>query len=111
MGMDANEVHAPPKGFRKEIPCSVKVDVVIRQDGRCATCGERLGTLRDTQFDHEPALQLRTFDPDAYDTIPPANDPEALKGKHKNCHLVKTTGRAARATRTRSTATSPRSPD
>ncbi|WP_298962495.1 hypothetical protein [uncultured Methylobacterium sp.] len=91
--MNAKTVHAPPKGFRKSIPCDVKVDVVVRQDGRCASCGERLGTLRETQFDHEPALQLRAFDPDANDTIPPANDPEALKGKHKLCHLVKTTGR------------------
>lgn len=91
--MDANTVHAPPKGFRKAIPCDVKVDVVVRQDGRCASCGERLGTLRETQFDHEPALQLRSFDPGTNDTIPPANDPEALKAKHKVCHAQKTTGR------------------
>jgi hypothetical protein len=91
--MDASELPAPPKGFRKEIPVSVKFDVVIRQEGRCSTCGERLGGWKDTQFDHVPALQLRGFDPEAGDTIPAANDPEALFAKHKDCHLAKTTGR------------------
>ncbi|TXM69614.1 hypothetical protein [Methylobacterium sp. WL120] len=91
--MAANEVHAPPKGFRKEIPVGVKFDVVIRQEGRCSACGERLGTWKETQFDHEPALQLRSFDLEARDTVPPANDPEALFAKHKDCHLAKTTGR------------------
>ena len=65
---------APPPGFRKAIPDKVKLRVVIRQGGNCATCREKLGKLEDTQFDHVPAVQLRCWDPGAKDTVPPSND-------------------------------------
>jgi hypothetical protein len=66
---------------------------VIRQEGRCAACGEPLEVGGDTQFDHVPALQLRGWDPEKQDTIPAANDNEAIQAKHKVCHARKTTGR------------------
>ena len=75
------------------MPTSVKLDVVIRQEGRCKACGERLGQLADTQFDHTPALQLRAWDTDEKNTVPAANDATAIEAKHKDCHLQKTTGR------------------
>jgi hypothetical protein len=50
---------APPPGFRKAIPDKVKLEVVIRQHSICAACGEKLGKLVDTEFDHVPAVQLR----------------------------------------------------
>jgi len=84
---------APPPGFRKPIPFPVKVDAVIRQAARCKACGELLVSYRDTQFDHVPAVHLRTWDPVAEDVIPSSNDPDAIHAKHKDCHAVKTTGR------------------
>jgi len=86
---------APPPGFRKAIPDKVKLKVVIRQGGACASCNEKLGKLEDTQFDHVPALQLRCWDPEAKDTVPPANDPEHIFAKHVDCHAAKTFGSKA----------------
>lgn len=91
--MNANVLPAPPKGFRKDIPCHVKVDLVLRQGGLCRTCGEPLGASAATQYDHVPAVQLRAYDPEARDTVPASNDIEHLQAKHKDCHLAKTTGR------------------
>jgi len=93
MQTDGDAVPAPPVGFRKAIPVTVRLDVVIRLEGRCKACGERLGKLADTEFDHVPALQLRGWDVEAGDTIPPANDPEHIQAKHVDCHKAKTTGR------------------
>jgi hypothetical protein len=84
---------APPIGFRKAIPTRVKLDVVIRQSGLCKTCGSKLGTLDETEFDHVPALQLRLWDTEAEDTLPKANDPEHIEAKHRDCHAQKTSGR------------------
>jgi hypothetical protein len=86
---------APPPGFRKAIPDLVKLKVVLRQNSQCATCGERLGKLEDTQFDHVPALQLRCWDPEAKNTIPPANDVDSIFAKHTDCHAAKTFGSKA----------------
>jgi hypothetical protein len=86
---------APPPGFRKAIPDKVKLKVVVIQGGACATCSEKLGTLEDTQFDHFPALQLRSWDPEARDTIPPSNDEGYVFAKHVDCHAAKTFGSKA----------------
>ena len=86
---------APPPGFRKAIPDKVKLEVVIQQHSLCATCGERLGKLADTQFDHVPAVQLRCWDPEAKDTIPPSNDKGHIFAKHVDCHAQKTFGSKA----------------
>jgi len=91
--MQREEVKGPPVGFRPAIPVRVKLDSVIRQEGRCKACGEKLGVLEDTQFDHVPALQLRSWDPEEKNTVPPANSADHIEAKHKNCHLKKTTGR------------------
>lgn len=93
--MDATLPLAPPTGFRKGIPVTVKLKVVIRQDSKCATCGERLGKLEDAEFDHVPALQLRCWDPEAEDTVPPANDEGHIFAKHVDCHAAKTFGSKA----------------
>jgi hypothetical protein len=86
---------APPPGFRKAIADRVKLKVVIRQGGNCATCGEKLGKLEDTQFDHVPAVQLRCWDPVAKDTVPPSNDKDHIFAKHVDCHAQKTFGSKA----------------
>jgi hypothetical protein len=82
----------PPIGWRKAIPVLVKLKVVVRQDSRCTTCGERLGQVEDTEFDHIPALQLRIWCDETKDTIPPANDESSIFAKHSDCHAVKTFG-------------------
>ncbi|MEY9178350.1 hypothetical protein QIH87_27610 [Bradyrhizobium elkanii] len=90
---------APPPGFRKAIPVTVKLEVVIRQHSLCTKCGKRLGKLDDTQFDHVPALQLRCWDAEAKDTTPWANDPEFIQAKHADCHAQKTFGSKDELTR------------
>jgi hypothetical protein len=90
---------APPPGFRKAIPVTVKLEVVIRQHSLCAKCGERLGKLDDTQFDHVPAVQLRCWDAEAKDTTPRSNDPEFIFAKHTDCHAKKTFGSREELTR------------
>jgi hypothetical protein len=90
---------APPPGFRKAIPVTVKLEVVIRQHSLCTKCGERLGKVADTQFDHVPAIQLRCWDADAKDTTPRANDPEYIQAKHTDCHAKKTFGSRDELTR------------
>jgi hypothetical protein len=90
---------APPTGFRKAIPVTVKLEVVIRQHSLCAKCGERLGKLDDTQFDHVPAVQLRCWDPEAKDTTPRSDDPEFIFAKHTDCHAKKTFGSSEELTR------------
>ena len=93
--MDATLPLAPPPGFRKAIPVTVKLRVVIRQDSKCSSCGERLGKLDDTEFDHIPAVQLRCWDPEAKDTVPPSNDETHIFAKHVDCHAAKTFGSKA----------------
>jgi hypothetical protein len=93
MQMLREQVSSPPVGFRPSIPVTVKLDVVIRQGGVCGHCTQKLGSLADTEFDHVPALGLRGWDEKARNTIPAANDPQAIVAKHKDCHLIKTTGR------------------
>ncbi|WFU52191.1 hypothetical protein QA639_21015 [Bradyrhizobium pachyrhizi] len=73
----------------------VKLKVVIRQDSKCSSCGERLGKLDDTEFDHIPAVQLRCWDPEAKDTVPPSNDEGHIFAKHVDCHAAKTFGSKA----------------
>ena len=90
---------APPPGFRKAIPVTVKLEVVIRQHSLCTKCGERLGKLDDTQFDHVPAIQLRCWDAEAKDTTPRSNDPEFIQAKHTDCHAKKTFGSKDELTR------------
>lgn len=46
-------------------------------------------------FDHVPALALRPFDPGTQDTIPPANDPDALQLLTDTEHARKTNGSGA----------------
>lgn len=84
---------APPVGFRKAIPTKVKLQVVLSQGGLCKSCGQRINDVENCRFDHRPPIQLRCWDPEAQDTVPGVNDPEAIEALHKDCHDIKTTGR------------------
>jgi hypothetical protein len=86
----------PPKNWKRPpIPTRVKIDVIIRQEGKCKQTGDKLGTLKNTQFDHRPALFERQFDTVTNDTIPPANDPAFIEACTVAGHKVRTHGTGA----------------
>lgn len=86
----------PPKDWKRPaIPTRVKIEVIIRQEGKCAQSKEKLGTLENTNFDHRPALWERKFDSAAFDTIPPANDPAFIEACTIAGHKVRTHGNGA----------------
>lgn len=85
----------PPKGFRPAIPCKVKLEVLIRQEGRCAQTKERLGRVDNTNFDHRPALWERKYDTVAKDTIPQANNPDFIEACTLAGHKIRTHGTGA----------------
>jgi hypothetical protein len=82
----------PPEWKRPPIPCKVKLQVLLNQDGRSTICKERLGRIEDTHFDHRPALSARKFDTKAWDTIPPANDPGHIEAITIAQHDIRTNG-------------------
>lgn len=76
---------------RKRFSASVYAGIIVRQDGKCACCGEPLGDdPRDIEFDHE--LELWRGGKDAPENL------RALKKKH---HMQKTRGEAAELAKTR----------
>ncbi len=86
----------PPKNWKRPAMSTlVKLDVVIRQEGRCRQSGDKLGTLKNTQFDHRPALWERKFDTVKGDTVPPANDPAFIEACTIAGHKVRTHGNGA----------------
>lgn len=91
----------PPAGWKRPaMPATVKLQVIINQEGRCKATGERLGLISDVEFDHRPALWEREFDVAARDgegdTIPAANDPAYIEAVRKAAHRSRTTVDAKR---------------
>lgn len=83
----------PPKDWKRpSIPCKVRLQVLLNQDGRSTICKERLGRIEDTHFDHRPPLSERKFDTEAWDTIPPANDPAHIEAITVDQHDKRTNG-------------------
>jgi len=70
---------------RKDPPLSVKLAVALRM----------LGFTKEdqVQYDHDPALGLREWDPIAKDFIPPQLDPEYIVIRTKPVHRTKSSGR------------------
>lgn len=68
---------------RKAIPDKVKLTAALRRFGL---------TTADVQFDHNPALELRPWNPLTNDTIPPANDPDHIDMLLTAEHKTKTFG-------------------
>ncbi len=71
----------PPK--RKRIPDRVKLEAALARFGL---------TIDQVQFDHNPALELREWNPLTGDTIPPANDPGHIDMLTIAEHKTKTFG-------------------
>lgn len=68
---------------RKSIPDRVKLIAALKRFGL---------TTSDVEFDHNPALALRTWNELTGDTIPPANDPDYIDMLLKDEHKIKTFG-------------------
>lgn len=77
---------------RKAIPDAVKLRAVLRVEGRCRQCGERLGDLSGLQFDHRPAIINRPVNEDGTDYVPAQLDPEFIEPLHIDCHDIRTNG-------------------
>jgi len=77
---------------RKAIPDAVKLRAVLRVEGRCLQCGERLGDLSGLQFDHRPALVNRPVNEAGTDYVPAQLDPEHIDPLHMKCHDTRTNG-------------------
>lgn len=69
---------------RKAIPDRVKLIAALKRMGL---------TIKQVQFDHNPALALRPINPVTGDTIPPANDPDYIELLLITEHEEKTFGR------------------
>lgn len=79
---------------RKAIPDRIKLEVVLHQNGLCPHCGERLGALKDLNFDHRPAIINRDVNAAGTDYVPAQLDPEFIQAIHiLPCHRERTIGR------------------
>jgi hypothetical protein len=72
---------APPPGYRPHMPLRVKLAAALHALGLDPD---------DVDFDHAPPLMQREWDPNACDTIPPANEPSAIVPRARGEHKAKT---------------------
>lgn len=89
---DGPQTEERPRPKRKAIPDKTKLEVVIRQEGKCKACGNKLFELKDTRFDHRPALVNRNVALDNLDYDPPQLDPNFIEALHVDCHDKRTFG-------------------
>ena len=90
---DAGEhIAGPPTGWRpRDLKIKEKLELVVRQKGQDPDTGERLLPLSEgVQFDHRPAIQMRKWDAEAQDTIPPSCDLDFIAAINKTTHGTKT---------------------
>ena len=85
---------------RKNIPPKVRVAVMQRQNGHCAECRTIFTVDDKIEYDHRPALVLRSINVEKTDYHPPQNDPLFIEALHKLCHLKRTVGRIPGAEKT-----------
>ncbi|RUW81522.1 hypothetical protein [Mesorhizobium sp. M2A.F.Ca.ET.067.02.1.1] len=84
------QVLGPPENWRpRALSVREKLEIVVRQGGK-EPGGARLNPLEGVQFDHDPALQRRRWNPEAQDTIPPSCCLENIVALNKPTHGVKT---------------------
>lgn len=86
------KVLGPPVGWRpRDLSIKEKLEIVVRQGGREPNGRTRLNPMTDgVQFDHNPALKRRRWDPIAEDTIPQACDLAYIEAINKPNHAAKT---------------------
>lgn len=98
--------------YRKAIPTAVKLQVVINQfHRRLVSTGEDEGLTtmpatiepidaRRLRFDHRPPLEVRPYDTEVGDFIPPQNDPQYIDAITIEEHDFRTFGRKPGAEKT-----------
>ena len=79
---------------RRAPPERLKLEIYLRQNGRCYRTGERLPSVYHCQFDHEPPLDLRPVNDDGTDYVPAQHDPAYLFAVLPGGHKAKTNGKA-----------------
>lgn len=87
---------------RKGIPDRIKLEVFLRQQGRCAVTGSRLASIFHAEWDHVPALALRPVAPSGADYEPAQLDPAYIQALSPGAHREKTSddqGRIAKVKR------------
>lgn len=80
---------------RKAIPSRIKLEVRLRQKGRCGcrkACGAKLPPDGKglVQYQHDPCLALRAPLPDDSDWTPAQHDPAYLYAELTECHAAET---------------------
>ena len=86
-------VEGPPKGWRpRALTVMEKIEIVIRQKGK-EPSGERLEPLSGLDFDHQPSIQARRWNPEISDTEPPSCDLRFIVALNRKTHRVKTASR------------------
>lgn len=81
---------APPKGFRPHMSIKVKLESLVIHGNRDKETGEKFGSIKNIDFDHDPPLMLRVWNSEAGDTEPPANDPAYIVPRLRSSHRRKT---------------------
>lgn len=81
---------APPKGFRPHVSLKVKLESILIHGPVLDEDGNRVCKVEDLDFDHQPPLMMRVWNPEANDTSPPANDPNYLVPMIRESHRRKT---------------------
>ncbi len=93
--------------YRKAIPPAVKMEVLLRQGGKCAceigaahaNCGLSFAPddarKSNIEFNHNPPLDNRNFSMVDSDFIPPQNDPAYIRAEFKDHHAVHSRGTKA----------------
>lgn len=89
----ASPAPRPPKGFRPHMSVKVKLEAVLMHAPILDDEGNKVCALADIDFDHQPPLQMRVWDPVNGDTIPPANDPAHIVPLARKTHRQKTAKR------------------
>lgn len=82
---------------RKPVTQSMRKKIFKRQNGLCnCGCGEAL--VKGWIANHDPPLELRVWDEEVKDTVPPASDLSHIFGLTKECDRTQTYGPRAKAT-------------
>jgi hypothetical protein len=68
----------------------VKLEAILIHGPVLDEDGNRICKVEELDFDHQPPLMLRVWNPDANDTEPPANDPQYLVPMARVAHRKKT---------------------
>lgn len=80
-----------PKLTRPHMPDSVKLEAALLQGIACSCCGE-LAFKGQGEWHHDPALELRAYNPATKKYTPEANDPKFIRYLLKDHHAKQTHG-------------------